>query len=158
MKAKQITKLLEGIKVVEEYAASGMVGLAAQLRAMQLFAHNMHNLTHGPQFMQNHSLFGELYPAYEAAYDSVVERVIGLHGAQAIDLKSVQEQAVSILMEIPEVDAAEPWSAFLELETNVRSAVKTLSEGAEDGVIQMLGDISDKSDARSYKFQQLVIK
>ena len=55
-----------------------MHDLAIILRSAQLYAHNAHNMTKGKTFFSDHKFFGQLYPVYEEAYDSIVERMIGL--------------------------------------------------------------------------------
>ena len=71
-----------------------MKELAILLRMMQLYSHNAHNNAGGPTFFEDHKFLGKLYPQYEADYDSVVERIIGLYGVAALDLHKVQEQAI----------------------------------------------------------------
>ena len=76
-----------------------MKDLAIHLRYLQLVAHNAHNEVAGPTFFANHEFLGELYPAYETAYDAVVERIIGL--GKPVDLCQVQVDAAAKLPKMP---------------------------------------------------------
>ena len=72
-----------------------MTKLATQLRYMQFYAHNAHNICQGDTFFADHEELGDLYGTYTGLYDSVVERMIGL--GQAIDLVKIQVDAAKML-------------------------------------------------------------
>lgn len=131
--------------------------VAISLRFMQLFAHNAHNLTSGTTFFQDHEFYGELYPAYEAAYDSVVERIIGsgdpdLKGGK-IDLVAFQRKAVDMLEKI-EFSNTRGFSALLDAEKSLCKAVEEEVKGRSQGIVQLLGDIANASEMRQYKLKQ----
>ena len=75
-------------------AVPGLVDLATIFRAAYLVAHNSHHLIKGPTFFEDHEFLGELYGTYEEAYDSVVERLIGLTGNA--DVITINSKACSI--------------------------------------------------------------
>ena len=68
-----------------------MHNTAIILRALQLYAHNAHNLAKGKTFLQDHEYLGELYSAYEGEYDSLVERMIGI--GEEPDLNEITKEA-----------------------------------------------------------------
>ena len=55
-----------------------MKDLAIYYRCAQFYSHAAHNLAFGDEFFQDHEYLGELYGAYETAYDDIIERMIGL--------------------------------------------------------------------------------
>ena len=126
-----------------------MNDIAALLRFLQLYTHNAHNLCYGETFFQDHDYFGELYPAYEAAYDNVVERMIGLDLNP--DLIQIQEISVSILKKYP----SGSFQTILEGEKKLCLKIQQLVPSSQsEGTKQMLGDICDKSEIRQYKLKQ----
>lgn len=134
-----------------------MKELAIMLRVKQLFAHNAHNLVSGALFMQDHNYLGELYPTYEEAYDSVVERIIGLYGKGSVDLLKLQLDATQKLAaynhNLP--DNKTFFSVLLECEQEMCKHIEQLVEvpGVTQGTINLLADLADKSEARQYKLK-----
>jgi len=125
--------------------------IAVLLRAMQLFTHNAHNLAHGQTFIQDHNFLGKLYPVYESAYDTVVERCIGLKGT--CDLASITMEAAE---GATHMDIATPFQSILEAEQMLCTGIQeTLtSEQCSEGTKQMLGTLADESESRQYKLTQ----
>lgn len=132
-----------------------MRDLTTLLRAMQLYAHNCHNMIKGPTFFADHEHLGALYPVYEATYDSVVERVIGL-GFDP-DLSQVTLEAASLVASSP-VGDKNCFQVLLVLEQELCSKCQEYisSTPMSEGTKQLLGDICDKSEARQYQLRQRI--
>lgn len=69
-----------------------MEKIAFVFRYLQLYAHQAHNLVKGQTFFQDHDYLGALYPVYEEAYDSIIERSIGLN--KPVNIQKVNQAAV----------------------------------------------------------------
>ena len=78
-----------------------MKQLAILLRSAQLAAQNAHNGMKGETFAPDHALAGDAYGQLTEAYDSVVERGIGLGVLDETDLEEIQEEAVSAMSKLP---------------------------------------------------------
>lgn len=130
--------------------------LAIYLRMMQFYSHICHNATSGTTFFEDHAFFGELYAAYETAYDDVVERCIGL--GVSIDLFKLHQSAVNML-EAHKGIKADPKSMFkgvLEQENNMLKLIELAIPKATEGTKQFLGNLYDQSEMRKYKLGQRV--
>ena len=134
-----------------------MKELAILLRMMQLYSHNAHNNAGGPTFFEDHKFLGKLYPQYEADYDSVVERIIGLYGVAALDLHKVQEQAILMQDTMPALqpDNKIYFATILECEHKLCRHVEQLVTvpGVTEGTKQLLGDLANASESRQYKIK-----
>ena len=104
-----------------------MEELAILLRCLQLYTHNSHNLIKGETFFQDHEFLGELYPIYEAAYDSIVERMIGLENLQPKKLLAIQTKAMKLLEGISQSqDSKEIFKTLLTCEEEIQASCKKL--------------------------------
>lgn len=126
------------------------MNLASLLRYLQLYSHMAHNLLGGETFFQDHEFFGELYPAYEADYDSVVERMIGL--GEEIDLAKIQKAATQDL-KAPKT-CKEALEEILSCEEDLCKALEDLAKDASLGTNNLLAALADESEARQYKLKQ----
>lgn len=132
-----------------------MKNIALILRHMQFIAHAGHNLTSGPTFFQDHETLGELYPEYEAAYDSVIERIIGL-GNECDPLSLTMEAAEQA--DAHDIKASSPkevYSHLLEMERSLLGAIDdVLSDGVSHGTSNLLEGLADQSEIRVYKLRR----
>ena len=139
-----------------------MKDLAIHLRCLQLYAHNAHNTVARIVFMQDHEFLAEIYSAAEGNYDDVIERIIGLHGSEALDLKEVQIAAVQKLSTYPSQvkENSVFFQVILQMEKHTCELVEQLVRNnmVSVGTEQMIGDIADKSEIRQYKLQQRIKK
>ncbi len=132
-----------------------MEKLAADFRFMQLYAHNSHNLVKGKTFFEDHSFLGDLYKTYESAYDSIIERMMGL-GLKP-DLNKINKisfhtlEAIN-LSENPE----EIFKAILAYEKYICKTIEKMVQDYSEGTKQMLGTLADESEMRQYKLNQRV--
>lgn len=131
-----------------------MHDLAVTLREAQLYAHNAHNVAHGPTFFSDHKFFGKAYAAYEGAYDRVVERMIGL-GYQ-VDLpamtKSAGKEAGAYSFENMTNEAC--FRVLLQHEGEIQKLVKKYVPNVDDGTQNLLQGIADESLDRCYLIQR----
>lgn len=131
--------------------------LIVQLRSMQLYYHNCHNLVKGPTFLPDHELFGEFYPALESDYDSAAERAIGLFN-EPLDLNvilpAISKNLEAVLSNYNDNNSMLQGSVVLEHELLKIVNLIDSDPLSSPGVKQLVGDIADKSEARLYKLNQ----
>jgi len=131
-----------------------MDSLITQLRALQFLAHRAHNVVKGPTFFEDHEFLGELYPAYEAAYDSAVERVIGL-GTEKLNLSKINIAASQMSDILPNETKPEPFlRAILKGEKDLCKMIDEAVEKASQGTQNLLQGICDDSEKRQYQLKQ----
>jgi len=131
-----------------------MDSLITQLRALQFLAHRAHNVIKGPTFFEDHEFLGELYPAYEAAYDSAVERVIGL-GTEKLNLSKINVAASQMSDILPNETKPEPFlRAILKGEKDLCGMIDEAVEKASQGTQNLLQGFADQSEARQYQLKQ----
>jgi len=141
-----------------------MEAIILQLRGMQLFSHNAHNLMGRMTFFSDHEFFGDVYTELESDYDSVVERTIGLMGEQATGLNTLPEKLAQKLKKYPCFDVKDNEVFFQSLLSSEMELCKSIKEqltkikGASPGVEQLLGEICNKSEMRQYKIKQRLKK
>ena len=126
-----------------------MKNLAVQLRALQLYAHNAHNLTKGKNFFEDHSFFGDLYGAYESAYDMVVERIIGETGD--CDLNEVTKKACAIVVGKNILDNESAFKYLLSTEKEVCGMIESINDAESLGTQNLIQGLADESLVRQYK-------
>lgn len=126
------------------------MNLASYLRYMQFYAHIGHNVLGGATFFQDHSFLGDLYGTYEDAYDSVIERMIGLE--EPLNLIKIHKDAVADL-EIPK-SYDQAFEALLECEKELCKKIEAIAPKCSQGTMNLLADMADKSEMRQYKLKQ----
>jgi DNA-binding ferritin-like protein len=129
--------------------------VASFYRYLQLFAHIAHNKAKGQSFFADHEELGELYGAYETAYDSVVERMIGI--GEGADLFIVNDKACKMLTMISgDYTNDESFGVLLQGERDLCELLgeNIKSGGYTQGTINLLAQLYDDSEARQYKFSQ----
>lgn len=136
-----------------------MTALASIFRFLQLFAHAAHNMTKGCTFMQDHAFFGELYAAYEEAFDDLVERQIGLGKLTDIQERfDIDLKAVNILKNTQGEDLTDCdgfYEILLEMEQEVCAKIEKLASGKiSQGTMNLLAQLADDSEKRQYKIGQ----
>lgn len=132
-----------------------MKELAIYLKFMSLYTHNAHNLCEKALFFQDHAFLGGLYDTYETAYDGVVERIIGLSNNNAINLVEVNTAAANLLQQHPAKEN-ENINYFIKLEQceqKLRSMITQIYPQTSIGTQQMIGNLADQSEARSYQLK-----
>jgi DNA-binding ferritin-like protein len=128
------------------------------LRGMYFFAHGAHHLVKGTPFHSDHNFFGEVYGEIEGDFDDVAERIIGLYGEETLKLDVVLGSAASKISDAPSVGVPDN-KIFYEyqerLESRLRNLIKQIIEaGVSPGVEQLIGEIANKSEMRSYKIKR----
>ena len=130
-----------------------MKELAILFRCMQLFVHNSHNLVAGPEFFSDHEFLGGLYPVYEAAYDSLIERMIGLNDLSPNELLNIQASAFNLLKQIKHsTDSKEIFKTIVTCEEEVQALCSKVKGSA--GTLNLVQQLADDSEVRSYKLKQ----
>lgn len=132
-----------------------MKQVACILRALQFYAHNAHNLAKGKSFFEDHEHFGELYAAYEAAYDGVIERMIGL--GDNPDLVEILEKACGMVKKDP-VDNEDAFEVIMGTEYSLKEELEAANEGASLGTQNFLQGLADLSEQRCYLIGQRLKK
>lgn len=130
--------------------------LACQLRMMNLYYHNSHNLVKGSSFKGDHELFADFYEQTSANYDDVVERGIGL-GLDKVASLSGQLSLISQKIDgLPEVNSnLERFAVSLSVEQELCKIVEVICYSkVSPGVEQLVGEIGNQSEMRQYKIKQ----
>lgn len=132
-----------------------MQDLAVALRIYQLYVQTLHNTVRGINFNDHHEFLSELYQEVEGDYDDVVERCLGT-GVQ-IDVLAVQHEAGMAASQIatPQ-DPIGMFNVINNLEMIIRDEIAAAYQTASIGTQQLIGEIANKSEKRSYKLQQLI--
>lgn len=133
-----------------------MKSIASILRALQLYAHNAHNLASGPTLFQDHDFFGGLYEAYEGEYDSVVERLIGEEGDAP--LGEITKDACEMAGRKEAAPSEVALKTILATEKLLCAEIKKVVPKSSDGTQNLLQGICDTSLVRQYKIQQRLKK
>ena len=129
-----------------------MNNLAITLRAAQFYAHAAHNTTSGMTFHEDHEFFGELYGAYESAYDSVIERMIGL--GVSVDINEITLEAANDIQGYEHGDPEKCYDELMDYEKKICKMVDTYNKGASLGTQNFLQGLADESEMRQYKIGQ----
>ena len=140
-----------------------MRDVAIQLRAMQLFSHSAHNLCSRVVFLQDHSFFGDVYPALESDYDSVVERIIGTRDESLVRLQDILQGVSLKLQAAPSIGVKENalfYQFLLKMEQELCMLIEKELQvpGISSGISQLLGEIVNQSEIRQYKTKQRLKK
>lgn len=137
-----------------------MKEIAILLKLMNMYAHNAHNLVERVVFMQDHEHLADLYEAYDVHYDDVVERIIGLTDSSAINLVEIATAACMQLKTLPpkENENVIYFQKIEEMEKKLRAQIAAVYPTSSIGTQQMIGDIADKSEQRSYKLKARIKK
>lgn len=138
-----------------------MLELAVLCQAMRIYAHSAHHLCSRVPFFQDHSFFGEVYPAMEDAYDSIIERIIGLYGEDSVELNRIVSEVAAKLQGCPSTGVKENKAFYeqqLKFEKELCSLVETICKNpkASQGVIQTVSTLGELSEIRQYKIKQRI--
>ena len=131
-----------------------MDSLATLYRAAQFVAHRAHHLCAGATFLQDHEFFGELYGVYEGAYDSLIERMIGL--GQSPDINKITLEAARMAAMQTKSAALNLFSALSQSERLFCSEIANIQAEQTPGTQNLLQGLADESEARQYKIRQRV--
>ncbi len=126
------------------------MNLASLFRHLQFYAHFAHNSVGGETFIQDHAFLGELYAAYEDAYDLLIERMIGID--EPLDLLKIHQSASSDLS-VPK-SFKEAFEHILSGEEDICAACEKIAKGASLGTENMLAGLADQSEMRQFKLKQ----
>jgi len=124
------------------------IALAGHLRAMQLDYHECHHLASGPCFAADHDMFSEFYTEVEGDFDSFVERCVGA-GFKKVACAYEQNDVVCKVLGLEALTAEDELRQLIDLAVKVPEM--TL------GFEQLLGDIAQRSEVRSYKLGRRAI-
>lgn len=129
-----------------------LLRLAKVFRAAQIVAHDAHNNVSGPSFFADHDFLGELYGTYEDAYDSLVERYIGLTG-QPVNGVSLAKEALELA---PDSNVEAIWDILSMFERTVCKVCYAFceKEGVSEGTKQLVGELCNQAEMRQYKLKQ----
>lgn len=131
-----------------------MEKIAFVFRYLQLYAHQAHNLVKGQTFFQDHDYLGALYPVYEEAYDSIIERSIGLN--KPINIQKVNQAAAKELPNDASVKMPDCFKNLLESEKYLCQLIEQVVKGSSQGTMNLLAGLADQSEMRQYKLQQRI--
>jgi DNA-binding ferritin-like protein len=126
---------------------------ALQLLILRLFAQRAHHDTQGPTFFADHKMFGKFYEAYDAAYDSVVERAIGL-GSRLDLAKLAMDAAKTAALHPNEHSPEKLFADLLSGEKNLCGVLVAEMAKATEGTKNLLAQLCDDSEQRQFLIQK----
>lgn len=131
------------------------------LRTLNMLYHHMHNVARGSSFSSDHAMLAQLYAQLELEYDMLIERYIGTGGELSRDMAvEVLTEAASFLAEMPDSMGAPNMSEFfsfsLTMEGLLRGQLESAMAGASKGTENLLQDLCDKSEARTYLLKRRI--
>lgn len=131
-----------------------LLKLAKVFRAAQIVAHDAHNNVRGPSFFADHEFLGDVYSAYEDAYDSLIERYIGLTG-EAVDGISLTREALELA---PDSDVQGIWDTLQMFERTICKVCYEFcgQQGVSEGTKQLVGELCNQAEMRGYKLKQRI--
>lgn len=139
-----------------------MQQLLVQLRLMNLLYHQYHNVCARVAFFADHEAFNGFYDEVDDEYDSIAERIIGLHDSSQVNLHQIMDLVSQKCKSYP-IDGKENSAFFqagLQLETELRQMIESVVKagGISQGTVELLGGISDRCEIRMYKIKQRIKK
>lgn len=159
---------------LQEYCAK----YVANLRSLYLLHQHFHWLTNGPNFYGNHQLFERLYKSAQENADLAAEKLIGIFGSVALDVKQQPDLLKEFLDKFPADNAEDMIIQSLKAEMMFLSFSKEfydflkkeekLSLGLDDAIMsisseressvyllkQVLGDRMNKLSTLAHKFSK----
>jgi DNA-binding ferritin-like protein len=139
-----------------------MQNLLVHTRAMNLITHHFHNVCSRVAFLSDHEFFGEVYEALDDAYDAVAERLIGLQDSSSVPLMQVLDASNMKLKQLPQdyKDNAQMFQILLQLESEMRAIIEEYIKSGEysQGTVNMLAQLADDSEMRTYKIKRRLVK
>lgn len=133
-----------------------MENLACLFRAAQLYGHAAHHHARGMTSYQDHEAFAELYAAYEEAYDSTIEQMIGLKMNPNIPniTKCACDKATSLAD--PALFKNEvAFGVLMQLELAIQQEIASIYDASDIGTQNMLAQFVEDSQHRAnYKIGQ----
>lgn len=127
-----------------------MDSIVAQLRALQFLAHRAHNVAKGPTFFEDHEFLGELYPAYETAYDELVERIIGTN-AESLNICKVNKAAAEMSSVAPNETKPDAFfRGILKGEKDLCALIEKSIKEQTQGTQNLLAQFADDSEKRQF--------
>jgi len=131
------------------------------LRSGHLYAHSAHLLVSRVPFFQDHGFFGEVYAELADDYDSIAERIIGLHGESDLDLLPLIDTIHKKLKNAPSVGVKENKDFFkfqLKIEEEIYAEGDKICKDRKttEGTRNLVADIMDRSEKRQYKIKQRI--
>ena len=147
--------MIQAIAKATDQTLSALRRLAVQFLALQQLAYNAHHETEGETFMQDHEFFHDVNEVYGAIYDSLIERIKGLHGQPV--LRTIQTEAGSIVGSYASsTDSVVNYNILLSKERDATEAINMAVKEStmDEGVRNLLCGIADESQVRQYKMQQ----
>lgn len=132
-----------------------LADLATLFLAAKFYAHRAHNLASGPTFFADHDYLGSLYEAYESAYDTLIERMVGL--GEEPQIITITRNATASFERLARAETKTDafFAKLLQLENGLRTEIADLmAKTPSDGVQNLLQGMADESEARTYKLKQ----
>lgn len=127
--------------------------IAVLLRAGQLFAHQAHHLVSGPSFFGDHGFFGDVYEAFEGAYDDVIE--YSLASGDEVDLPAIGVDAADLASGIAESDDTDDlFAGQLSIEEKLQKLITKHVSAMDDAGQNLLQGLAQDSKKRIYKIQR----
>lgn len=133
-----------------------LLSLVISIRSLHLYYHYCHNLTYGPTFLADHNTFADFYTELAGQYDQVSEYAVALLGNSKFDVENINKAIAMRLdgMAVNKLSPGEMFKQALKLEKDLVEDLEALDKKSSIGMKNLLGDLAQTSDVRTYKIQQ----
>lgn len=134
-----------------------LLDIACHFRALQLYAHNAHNVAKGPVFLSDHEYLGELYPIYEKEYDSFIERCMGTSENCELKLTTIIKKVYNKIKNLDESVKENKvlFQNILKMEQELCEMCNMFVSYCEsEGTKQLVGEAANQSEMRQYILKQ----
>lgn len=132
----------------------------ARTRCNQLYVHGAHHLVYGPTFLADHAFYGDLYAAYEEAYDRLAEKACGLGLCELAEPTKVLASASALLAKLPPLYGTDAEAIARAVYALEQAFLATLQDhvgklpDAPIGLDDYLRTLADDHDTFVYKLRQ----
>lgn len=138
-----------------------LLQLSVLLRSIQFYTHHAHHICARVAFNQDHDFLSEIYTKFEADYDDVIERYIGLNGDAGLDESQILMAAAQKVQSLSLKSAKENKEMFqtcLKLIEDANNAIEAISKESNltQGTLQLIGDQASKNEILVYKIKQRI--
>lgn len=131
-----------------------LIELAIYFRALNLYAHQAHNMVKGDEFFQDHAFFADLYSKFDDFYDQLIERHIGTIDSN-VDLYEIVNKSATLLK-----GQSNDWCETIHLSLkNLLDKLEKYTKGCKrGGTINLIQGMQDEIEIILYKLQQRMDK
>jgi len=145
------------MRVISEKHEFMMKDIATFLKFLYFYAGHSHRFCGRNSYLADHAYLGELYEAYDDAYDGIIERMIGLK--QNVDEFEIVAAANDLFQKFAREKVVKNATYFVNIYGFEKQLINLLTDAAKDaslGTNDMLAGMASDSESRQYKIGQRI--